>query len=54
MIRQLYDKGIKTARILKNSIKKESERLLTSLTSKVLTTTELLEIQTAKIQLRLE
>lgn len=54
MIRQLYDKGIKTARILKNSIKKESERLLTSLTSKVLTTTELLEIQTAKIQLQLE
>jgi len=54
MIRQLYKKGLKKVKILKNSIKKESERLLTSLTSKVLTTTELLEIQTAKIQLRLE
>jgi len=54
MIRQLYDKGTKTAKMLKNSIKKESERLLNSLTSKVLTTTELLEIQTTKIQLRLE
>ena len=54
MIRQLYDKSVKQVKILNNSIKKESVRLLTSLTSKILTTSELLEIQTTKIQLRFE
>lgn len=54
MIRQLYDKGIKTVKQLKTSIKKESYKLLTSLTSKKLTDEDILEVQTTKIQLRFE
>lgn len=54
MIRQLYDKGIRVAKQLNTSIKKESLRLLISLTSKMITSEELLEIQTTKIQLRFE
>lgn len=51
MIRQLYDKGIKK---LKTSIKKESYKLLTYLTSKRLTKEDILEVQNIKIQLRFE
>jgi len=54
MIKQLYDKGIKIAKHLKTSIKKESKRLLKSLTIKILTVQDILEIQTVKIQLRFE
>lgn len=54
MIRQLYDKGVKGAKQLKTSIKKESYRLLLSLTSIRLTTEDILEVQNIKIQLRFE
>lgn len=54
MIRQLYDKGIKSVKQLKTSIKKESYRLLISLTSKKLTVKDILEVRNVKIQLRFE
>ena len=54
IIRQIYDHTSETVRQLKLSIKKESLRLLNSLTSHVITIQELYNIQESKTQLRLE